>query len=109
MAKKQTNVASFLDEIANMNDEKAEATKPSYVERDTFKVEHDVLYEGLVEGYTPGIEGNYTVEGQERTLNTAVRLIGARAVGSKDAADRRSTMWLTGYTQEHLALSLIHI
>ena len=106
MAKKQTNVASFLDEIAKMNDEKAEATKPSYVERDTFKVEHDALYEGLVEGYTPGIEGNYTVEGQERTLNTAVRLIGARAVGSKDPTARRSTMWLTGYTQEHLATAI---
>ncbi|RLI45090.1 hypothetical protein DRO61_11265, partial [Candidatus Bathyarchaeota archaeon] len=63
MAKK-TDVSSFLDEIAKMNEEKAsDATKPAYVERDTFKVEHDVLYEGLVEGYTPGIEGNYTVEG----------------------------------------------
>jgi hypothetical protein len=91
MAKKQTDVTSFLDEIAKMNDEKAEATKPAYVERDTFKVEHDVLYEGLVEGYTPGIEGNYTVEGQERT---------------KDPTDRRSTMWLTGYTQEHLATAV---
>jgi len=106
MAKK-TDVSSFLDEIAKMNEEKAsDATKPAYVERDTFKVEHDVLYEGLVEGYTPGIEGNYTVEGQERTLNTAVRLIGARAVGSDAPSDRRATMWLTGYTQEHLATAV---
>jgi len=105
MAKK-TDVSSFLDEIAKMNEEKAEATKPAYVERDTFKVDHDVLYEGLIEGYTPGIEGNYTVEGQERTLNTAVRLIGARPVGSDGPNDRRSTMWLTGYTQEHLATAV---
>ena len=65
----KNDIENFLTELNEMNEARAADSKPTFVERDTLKAEFDVLYKGyIVEGYTPGIEGNYGI-------NTAVRCI----------------------------------
>ena len=84
----KNDIENFLTELNEMNEARAADSKPTFVERDTLKAEFDVLYKGyIVEGYTPGIEGNYGI-------NTAVRCISPEE-------GRRMTLWLSGYCCEH--------
>ncbi len=84
----KNDIENFLAELSEQNEARAADSKPTFVERDTLKAEFDVLYKGyIMEGFTPGIEGNYGI-------NTAVRCI-----NPEDG--RRMTLWLSGYTSEH--------
>jgi hypothetical protein len=85
----KNDIENFLAELTDLNAARAAENKPTFIERDTLKPEFDVLYKDyILEGYTPGIEGNYGV-------NTAVRMV-------EPENGRRVTMWLSGYTCEHL-------
>ena len=86
MSKKE--IEAFLNELSEVRAELAENSDRKFVVRDTLKAEFDTLYKDyIVEGYTPGIEGNYGV-------NTAVRVV-------EPKTGRRQTLWLSGYEQEH--------
>jgi len=85
--------------LADLETNKEETTQKWPV-RDTLKVDRDALQKDyLLEGFTSGISGNYTVEGDDTTYNTAVRVI-------EPSAGRRQTFWLSGYEQEHLATAV---
>ena len=95
MAKKN-EIEDFLSDLEN---DKTESSTRFPV-RETIKVERDQLYKDyLVEGFTSGITGNYTVEDDPTTYNTAVRVI-------EPASGRRQTLWLSGYEQEHLTAAV---
>ena len=84
----KNDIENFLSELTEMNEARAADSKPTFVERDTLKAKFDVLHKGyIVEGFTPGIEGNYGI-------NTAVRCINPEG-------GRRMTLWLSGYCCEH--------
>jgi len=89
-------IENFLADIENEREE----TTQKWPVRDTLKVDRDQLHKDyLLEGYTSGISGNYTVEGDETTYNTAVRVI-------EPTGGRRQTFWLSGYEQEHLTTAV---
>lgn len=89
-------IENFLSELENDKEE----TTQKWPVRDTLKVDRDNLFKDyLLEGYTSGISGNYTVEGDETTYNTAVRVI-------EPTGGRRQTFWLSGYEQEHLTTAV---
>jgi len=85
-------IEAFLAEVAAENTNGGATTR--FVNRDKLdcSIDEDTGYSPLfngyiVEGYTPGIEGNY---GE----STAVRMI-------EPDKGRRMTLWLTGFEQEH--------
>ncbi|MDA8580351.1 hypothetical protein N9L01_00120 [bacterium] len=86
--------------LADLETDKGTETTQKWPVRDTLKVDRDALHKDyLLEGFTSGISGNYTVEGDDTTYNTAVRVI-------EPSAGRRQTFWLSGYEQEHLATAV---
>lgn len=97
MKKMSNEIENFL---ADLETDKGTETTQKWPVRDTLKVDRDALHKDyLLEGFTSGISGNYTVEGDDTTYNTAVRVI-------EPAAGRRQTFWLSGYEQEHLATAV---
>ena len=94
---KTNEIDAFLEEIA---EEQRENSNTRFINRERLDcpIDEDTgysdIYTGyILEGYTPGIEGDF---GE----STAVRVV-------EPGGGRRLTLWLTGFEQEHFKNAVV--